>query len=539
MSKGTGSDDDLDHFHSFVKPACRHLGLDPARTEADLLEISERYSRLRMEEVNVARVSTVVQQLGDIHDAPMDKRWPRRFDGLDPWTVLALVGGFPVASTTLSEACFDHERPGALETAGRRRYVPAANDDIERQEMKRAVDESASGFVVRRRLPGFFEFLCIHATAANLSAMMAGMGHAIRCSDISEDEKHDLAQRLASRVLAVSRMVDGQSVIAYERAWQSASDRTALVLEFMEGQVGKMVDEVRPVAGERTDAARFFAELLEGFFKEIDQGLQKAGLLALARANDAGFRVALGEIKLRLERQYDKETNPTGLGRRMTRDYSAHAGWRLITEVLDVAWPSNNGPLGAVAREPVSNLVEVTFNRGEALFETSSRGTLRQDVAANIQASGIGNGGGNEERAFNADHLKEIANLRNATWQLDRVLAELNRRLFATREAREACGQPLDVDIDRLESTILALRAWRRGLNIRLHRGSYDRKRRDDAISFPVFPQMKADVADDVREEKIVAKARPLIDEIQARHAQSPRRVEGAMAAKTDQPTAT
>ncbi|MFC6448355.1 hypothetical protein [Shinella zoogloeoides] len=508
---------DLKDFRSFANPACRALGLDTQPTENALLAIAERYSLRRFDELHVVPVSKVLEQLGDLEKAPIDKRWPRRFDGLEDWTLGAIAGAYPVASMTLTELPFDAAGSGIVQVPGDGRFVASGDEDIEGQELKRAIDESASGFVARRRQQGFFEILCVYSTTEALGLMMAAMVRAIRSQALAPEEELHLIERLGRKVFALSAYVDRDSVSTFLQAFGQSSRKTDLFQQFLATQVGKIVEDAERLVETRGDVARFFAESIEDFFRTVKPTHQKAVLLQLANVNETGFRGAVKHLKALLEQQFDKVGNPNGLGRRITRDYSPHAGWLLIIEVLDKVWPAHRGALNKGEQEPVANLVMATFRYGEVLFNSDRKRAVNPDAARRSSSSGIGNTGGSASRDYNPAHLKEIASLRHAILQLDQTVSRLNSRLVEARNLDRGGEQLNRERVDVLEATVLALRTWRRSLHWRLYRGQYDRSKREGYLKVPKFPQLKASLAESARDERIVASATALIETITRR----------------------
>ncbi|WP_296083090.1 hypothetical protein [uncultured Agrobacterium sp.] len=510
-------DQDLEDFRIFANPACRTLGLDTQPTENALLKIAERYSQRRFHELHVARVSTVLEQLGALEKAPIDSRWPRRFDGLESWTLDAIAGAYPVASMTLTELSVDAAGSDIVQVFGDGRFVVAGDEDIQRQELKRAIDESASGFVARRRLPGFFEILCVCSANEALGLMMTAIVRAIRSQGLAKEEELRLIERLGCKTFALSAYVDRDAVNRFVQAFGQSNRKTDLFQQFLATQVGKIVEDAERLVETRRDVARFFAESIEDFFCTIGPILRKAVLLQLAEVNETGFRAAVKHLKELLEHQFDKVGNPNGLGRRLTRDYSPHAGWLLIIEVMDRVWPAHKGALNKRELEPVTNLVMATFNYGEALFDTVGRRAINPNIAGTLHSSGIGNRGGNASRDYNPAHLKEIASLRHAIFQLDETLSRLNSRLFEARNVAKRGGTADREQVDVLEGIVLALRTWRRSLHWRLYRGQYDRSKREGYLKVPKFPQLKASLAESDRDERIIASATALIETITRR----------------------
>lgn len=506
----------INDFRSHAIPACRVLGLDTSTTETKLLDICERYVEDRIEEINAARVSEVWQQLGELTRGST-KNVSKKIKDLKEPTVVALLGGFPFAATRLSEVGFGDRTTGLFEINERQIFVPADDDEIERQEMKNAIDESGSGFVYRKRLPDFVELTCLQSDVKALSSLVDAVSDTILHRVLPDYLRLELAHCFASPIIRIFEMAEPQTLSKFVSELEEAKDKVPALLAFANTGAMTVLDQLSS-----TEAPKEFSRLVTAMLKDLaskgDAGFHKAFLQHIAVSDFNAFRIAVDEIRLRLELQYEKIANPTALGRRLTRDYKAYAGWKLVCDVLDVAWEPGMGPLGKDEKEPVSNLVHATFNHGESLFHKRLDGALARHAARTNHVSGIGNNGGSGElKLFNESHIKEIASLRNAIWQLDHVLKRLCDRLFAAKKPRSKRGLPKREKMARLEVTVLALRTWRRNLNIRLHRGIYIQKKRDDDLSFPRFPQVPIHLSDDVREERIVSAAEPLIEEIYSR----------------------
>lgn len=481
----------------------------------DLMATATIYRANRAEEVLTPRVSAISGHLAELSDYSVRfiERWLERVAKLNAVTIEALLGGFPFANMRFTPVKADQ----GLSTppVGRSAFVPADGRQ-QRQDLKHFLHESSTGLVKPTILPSFIELVCIESDGEALAGMTSDMIGQLAAMPGRDMLVVNLVQYWSPILIRIFSDLFPAKIAALSNRMEDDIDRAPFIcLGFLEKEMPSLFRTLPVEPGTVTDASRLAAGIIEPVLKAGNLGERQAGLRFVAARNPSGFKVALKTIVDRIEQQYDKDINPTGMGRRTTRSYVAPATWTLINDVLDRIWLSKNGSPSTTTRGPIYSIVEATHTRGEIEFGLFGSPVEKHHARRN---TGIGNVGLNKsgvqrERLLVHDHIRMATTYRSAKYQLNCALEFLEREILEVRRL-SGVNDPASVS---LEATIRVVHRWREEIDWRLLHGAYEKAQwRRSSITFPRFPQMKPTLPIEERVNKIVAAAQPLIDEMHA-----------------------
>lgn len=480
----------------------------------DLMATATIYRMDRAAEVLTPRVSAISGQLAELSTSSIRfiERWLQRVTGLKAASIEALLGGFPFADTQYTPVEVDVSRKAATIPAGRSAFVPADGRQ-QRQDLKHLMNGSPTGLVKPAILPSFIEIVCMKADGEALASMTSDLIRHLTAMPGRDGLIRHLVRHWFAVLIDIFVELLPEKLAALGNAMEDDIDRASYVfLEFLEAEAPSLFWVVPVDPGMITAASRLAAGIIEPILKAGDLGERQAGLRLVAARNPSGFQEALKAIVERIEQQYDKDINPTGMGRRTTRSYVAPATWTLINDVLNRIWPAEHGSPTQASREPIYSIVEATHTRGELEFKLFGSPDEKRQAGRN---TGIGNIGLNKpgvlrDQLLVHEHIKTALTYRNARYQLNCALEFLEQ---AIREVRRQLSVN-DQESLRLEATIRVVRLWREEMDWRLLHGAYEKEQwRASSITFPRFPQMKPALPIEERVEKIVTAAKPFIDE--------------------------
>lgn len=478
----------------------------------DLIATATIYRMERAAEVLTPRVSAISGQLAELSTSSIRfiERWLQRVTRLNAAAIEALLGGFPFADTQYTP--IRARRKFTTTPVGRSAFAPADGRQ-QRQDLKHHLNESSTGLVKAAILPSFIEIVCMKADGEALAGMVSDMIRHLTTLPGRDGLILHLVRYWFPVLSDLFEKLLPEKFAALGNAMEHDIDRASYVfLEFLEAEAPSLFQALSVEPETVTIASRLAAGIIEPILKAGDLAERQAGLRLVAARNPSGFQEALKAIVERIEQQYDKDINPTGMGRRTTRSYVAPATWTLIDDVLNRIWPADNGSATKATREPIYSIVEATHTRGELEFELFGSPVEKHHAGRN---TGIGNIGLNKpgvrrEKLLVHEHIKTALTYRNARYQLNCALEFLEQ---AIREVRRQSSVNDQASL-RLEATIRVVRLWREEMDWRLLRGAYEKEQwRASSITFPRFPQMKATLPIEDRVEKIAAAAKPFIDE--------------------------
>lgn len=503
------------------KMSSRDFSAALSEVAGDLMATATIYRMDRAAEVLTPRVSAISGQLAELSNYSIQfvKRWLQRVTKLNAATIEALLGGFPFADTQYTP--IKAKQKLTTTPVGRSAFVPGDGRQ-QRQDLKHLLNESPTGLVGPTILPSFIEMVCMEADAEVLAGMTSDLIRHLTALPGREVLIRHLVRHWFPVLIDIFTEVFPAKLAALGNEMEDDIDRASnIFLGFMEREAPLLFRALPVLPGSVTVASRLAAGIIEPILKAGDLGERQAGLRLVAARDPAGFKEALEAIVGRIEQQYDKDINPTGMGRRTTRSYLAPATWTLINDVLNRIWPPENGSLTKSTSTPVCSIVEAAHTRGELEFKLFGSPTEKLHAGRN---TGIGNIGVNKtgvrrEQLLVHDHIRTAATYRSSRYQLNCVLAFLEG---AIREVRRQ-SDVNDQESLRLEATIRIARLWREEMDWRLLHGAYEKEQwRTSSMAFPRFPQMKPTLPIEERVEKIVVAAQSLIDEMLASISRKP-----------------
>ena len=483
----------------------------------DLSSTASIYRLNREKEVLIPRVSKIsdtLSKLARLSGRPV-KRWSGEVSKLKADAIEALLGGFPFADISYRPVGIDVTRRIATAIHNERPAWVPADDGQQRQDLKHLFDEGSTGLVKPSILPCFVETVCAQANAEALAGMITGIADLI----LAEPERKEvlirhLVRRLHPLLTEIfTRLIPAKFKVLVN-AMEADSDHASVqYLRFAAEEASLLLREL-PVKPRTIMVARpLAAQCIEAVLKVGNLSERQAGLVVLAAKAPPAFGQALRSIVERIELQYAKDVNPTGMGRRTTRSYAAPAAWVLINDALDYIWPPEHGSLSKSTSAMICSIVESTYSLGEAEFERFGSDLAKFHSGRNtgIGSTGVSSkGGGSRKRLLVDDHIRLAATYRSARHQLNCALAFLERELREIR-SRTDVNDPASL---RLEATVRVLHSWREEMDWRLLHGAFEREQWRKAV--PRFPQMSIGRPIEDRVRKIVDAAQRMIDDMLA-----------------------
>lgn len=481
----------------------------------DLMATATIYRLNRADEVLVPRVSAITGQLAELsnYSTRHVERWLQRVTKLNAGTIEALLGGFPFASMAYTAAAVNGKTTAATISVGTSAWVPP-DDRQARQDLKHLLNESPTGLVKPSISPSFVEMVCMMADRDALAGMTSDLIRHLRKMPDREDLIRQLVREWAPLLTDILARLFPAKLATLANEMEDQQDRASQVfLGFLEEEVSFLFRELSVKPGTVTVTSRLAAGIIEPILKAGDVAERQVGLRLMAERNPFGFKEALNSIVDRIEQQYHKAINPTGMGRRTTRSYVAPAAWVLINDVLDRIWLPENGSLTKATSALVCSIVELTHTHGELEFErfASDIDKFRATRNTGIGNIGINEKGASRERLFAIEHVKLAISYRRASYQLNCALEFLEPAIC---DAHCRLGVNHEESL-RLVATIRVVHRWREEMDWRLLHGAYEKEQwRKSSMVIPRFPQMKVDEPIEERVAKIVAAAQPLINEM-------------------------
>lgn len=218
-------------------------------------------------------------------------------------------------------------------------------------------------------------------------------------------------------------------------------------------------------------------------------------LQAIQALDPQAFRAFCQRLTGGISQQYGGEGEQRGKERDTRRWSEAHAGWRLITDVLDAVWPPVLGSLDKHTKPAVIEIIEATMLYADPDIPAESRikDRIPKDAIKTSEREGVHN---RANAAVNAEHVSDIASMRLAVFELDSIMAALDRELLWEIELIPNPDPAMKERAQHLRRTVEALQTWRRELTRRLRQGDYQkgaagRKRKratGPKIETPVVP---------------------------------------------------
>lgn len=480
-----------------------------------LIAATTAYRVNREEELLTLRASDILRELDELWKLPAE-RWPHRLPALGAPVFEALLGGFPFADVAYVPVALDGTGK-AVAIPGKRPALVPADGRQQRQDLKHLLKESPSGLVKPSILPSFAEMVCRQAEADELAGMVRDtIALLSEMPDLRALTGH-LARQWAPVATDIFERFIPAKFALLANAMEDDIDRASgILLRFVAQEAPVLFKELPVKPGTITDASRLAAATVEPVLMAGNLAERQKGFALLGDRAPSAFRQALGSMVERVELQYGKAINPTGMGRRTTRAYTAPASWVLINDVVDRIWPAKYGSSSQSTLAAILSIVDLVHTRGEIEFERCGSEAARENA---IKNTGIGNTGGRkaadgkkgrEARQLDVDQIRAVVTYRHARYQLNCALEFLESELRDVRIEADVKHR----DSARLEATIRVLHRWREEIDWRLLHGAFERQMWRGAV--PRFPQMKITHPLAVRVQKIVEEAQRLIDEMLA-----------------------
>lgn len=373
----------------------------------------------------------------------------------------------------------------------------------------------STGLVYRRRTETIADRIPKKASTEELSEFVVGLATIIR-------ESNDFAGCQGRRIgLIADHLVGVGSLGSTTLRSELGTTFGGLDLDGRAAFVAEIARHCLEEAAAAGDLAHGLTQLiLEEFLGRITSGERRPTLMLFARC----FPDALAEFTQVLAERYDSQYRLEDAARAARRDarrwHEAHAGWKLIDDVLQAVWPDAGKKLNPRQRDAVFAIVEeiTKFFGGDqadrpqpALRRRQVDGVWESDNVANVANVSV-----------NREHVAVLASLRSAIHKLDTVLHVLNRRALLELEPNSRTDPEARRKLDELRGTIGAAEFWRNQLDEKRHRGDYERNALSEPratgarIALPRMPQVKAEglAENEVAIQKIAAAAQMLIPHI-------------------------
>lgn len=501
-------------FRENIEPHLSFLHISTDRVIADLVLATRNFIRNRELDERFETAGHLKRDLLDLAE--------RTGSGLERWLTerrdfqLALFfGAMPGASIELSIDGEDHVRllsdDGRLVAASVKSLTRVGDDGM-----------ASTGLVHRRRVAGLGEQIPLDAPIEEMARLLSGLTRIAPDSGAIRHRPDHLFTMIAGPLLVAGSL--GSAAIfraLLEQLSEAAADERIAVLEEITPLCLRDIEDVS-AGGARALAC----QIVQAIADQAAATERRQMLLLFARVFPealAGFaRVLAG----RIDPHYRLEQSPRSGRRDARRWHEAHAGWKLIDEVLDaVSTTKRNGP-GSQERKAITSIVWeiIAFANGiRPPAEPPARrraGSVRGDKGGRIRAVGdddrvpnVGN------HMVNEDHVKQLIGLRNAISKIDVVLGILDRKALFDLEPRSFADPDVRCELADLRQSIAALQLWRRELEQVRERGEYERVQLTEPratgarVAVPRMPQVKAEAlatGDEAAIAKIVAAAQVL-----------------------------
>lgn len=356
-------------------------------------------------------------------------------------------------------------------------------------------DGPGRGQVMLRRTERIAECIPVSATSGMLCHLIGKIVDAIEASASCKLQIHANLTCLSEPFLRAgskgSPILHQAAVNLYREA---AADQTlgAVMRETLPLIIQDMDTWIEGVDGvAREVCIRAITRLLD----EVSTADRRRVLQAIQGLDTQAFRACCQRLTGAISLQYGGEGEQRGKERDTRRWSEAHAGWHLIVEVLETAWPPELGSLDNRSKPAVIELIQATMDFADPSLPVGSgiKDRVPKDAITTSEREDVHN---RANAAVNAEHVSDIASMRLAVFELNSIMAALDRELLWKTE-RISNPDPAEKErAQHLRRTVEALQTWRRELTRRLRQGDYlkgaaGRKRKratGPKIEIPVVP---------------------------------------------------
>lgn len=373
----------------------------------------------------------------------------------------------------------------------------------------------STGLVYRRRIDTIADHIPLDASVEELSEFLAGLATIIRDSADFPARKGCRIGLIANRLVAVGSMGSATLCTALDAHFGSLD---------LDGRTAFVTEIARPCLEEAAGAggvARGFAQVIfEEFLGRITSGERRATLMLFACCFPDAFANFSRILADRVDCQYRLQNATRAARRDARRWHEAHAGWKLIDDVLEAVWPDAGKSLAPRQRDAVFAIAEAINeffggSQPDHPKPTQRRrlvdGTWESDDVANVANVSV-----------NREHVTLLASLRSSIHKLDTVLRVLDRRALFELEPNSHKDPDARKELEELRHAIATLQVWRGELVEKRRQGDYEHMQLAEPratgarIALPRIPQVKtgALAEDEVAIQKVVTAAQVLIPRI-------------------------
>lgn len=513
-----------DEFCEDIEPHLKVLDVLPGNVKAELFAATGTFLDNRSLDEKACTVGHLRQELLDLASLSAP-RLELRLAALTGFELAAFFSEMPGAAIKLSIKSGDgrNGKRHARLLPEKRSLFGAAFKTLTRLGDN---DAAPTGLVYRRHADTIADHVLASASIEDLSRLVAGLAGLIVEGAEPDERKERRIGWIANRLLLAGSLGSGAIYSALVIRFREfvLAEKAAFVAE-----IALPCLEDAEVAG---GAASALAKLiLEEFLKYAPASERRSILILLARTSPDAFAEFAQLLADRLKAQYrleakpqDGEENAKWSGRLDARRwYEAHAGWKLIDDVLDVIWPTERYEPDRKQRVAITAIVQhiIVFADEGFAGKTKTPGKagggdgrrLIRAAGDNEQAVTTAN------RTANSEHVKKLIALRSGIQKLDIVLGILDRRaLFELEPKSRSCPQAAQ-ELGELWPTIDALQLWRCQLEDKREFGDYERVNFSEPratgarIQIPRMPQVKSRTlaGDEAAIAKIITAAQPLL----------------------------
>lgn len=507
------SKDEITSFRENIEHHLSVAGISTDRITVDLVLAARNFIRNRELDDGSETAGHLKRDLLDLagRTGPKLERWlSERKD----FQLALFFGAMPGASIELSIDGKNHVRllpdDASLVAASVKTLTRVGDDGV-----------APTGFVRRRRVAGLGERIPHDTPIDEMARFLSGLARIAPASGAMSHRHNHLFAMIAGPLLVAGSL--GSETIfraLLEQLSGAAFDERIAVLEEIAPLCLRDIEDVS--AGGAHALARY---ILQEIADQATATERRQALLLFARIFPEALADFARVLAGRIDQHYRLEQSPR-LGRLDARRWhEAHAGWKLIDEVLDAISETNGKEPGQRERKAVTSIVWeiIAFaNEIRPPEEPPRRGTgpVREDKRGRISAAGddhtvpnVGN------HMVNEDHVKQLIGLRNAIGKIDVVLGILDRKALFDLEPRSVADADARREVGDLRQNIDALQVWRRALEQVREQGDYERGRPTEPratgarVAVPRMPQVKAEAlaaGDETAIAKIVAAAQVL-----------------------------
>lgn len=506
----------LDTFREAIEHHLSILGLSTDNVIADLFVATQNFRRNRELDERSSTAGHLKRRLLDLA-ALSGHRVERHLAALEDFERAPFFGLMPGSAVELSiDGSADNARllpnDGSLLGSAFKTLTRLGDNEL-----------APTGLVYRRRTYGIADQLPFDASVNDLSSFLTGLARIVAESATSAEQRDRRIRSIAERLLVAGSL--GCAIIysaLSDRFSGGAIDEQIVLLEEI---TPLCLQEVQSPGGEaRTLGTLIFHEFVE----QAPASDQKQILILFAKSFPNALLEFARVLAEQIDTQYRVAASPRSSRRDARRWHEAHAGWKLIDEVLDAVWPSSRREPRKDERNAIFDIVQQIMafadegvprrpHRGgekEPVRERKNPGRKRL-IGEVRERDGVPNAG---NFMVNQDHVETLIGLRAGIGKLDVVLGMLDRKALFELEPKSRTEPAAARELDDLRRSIAALQLWRRELAHKRERGEYERVKLTEPravgtrVTLPRMPQVKGETLaqNDAAVQKIIAAAQVL-----------------------------